>query len=360
MPILTPACRITKLLFIDHSAYSRNRYCTFNNTTDLTASVKPNRGPTGGVPGLHHLQDRLVGHFFTDGPLAKGPRFTWLHIHDSQVSWRCKELNVLLIVYTFPSCPISGESPEPTTTTHILRKYLDQQDNKLDYIQVQRTPPREFRDCFIFVFTETWLSSRVPDATIQLEELTLFCADRNAALCNALNDFYARFDVENNIASKNIPLTRCSAYPWLKRTLCRVNPQKYAGPNNIPGRVLRECAEQLVDVFTDTFNISLSSAIVPTCLKTMTIVPVPKKSTVSCLDDYHPIALTPIVMKSFQTQLLPSLDPLQFVYHPTHSTEDAITIILYLPLQLDPRPPDWETSVSLDCEQHLQHQHTEH
>ncbi|KAK3572910.1 hypothetical protein QTP86_010577 [Hemibagrus guttatus] len=54
--------------------------------------------------------------------------------------------------------------------------------------------------------------------------------------------------------------------------------------------------------------------------ETTTIVPVPKKSTVSCLNDYRPIALTPIVMKCFErlimrhnkTQLPPSLDPLQF------------------------------------------------
>ncbi|KAI5100265.1 hypothetical protein C0J45_9251 [Silurus meridionalis] len=80
-----------------------------------------------------------------------------------------------------------------------------------------------------------------------------------------------------------------------------------------------ECAEQLVDVFTDIFNISLSTA-VPTCLKMMTIVPMPKKSTVSCLNDYCPIALTAIVikcserllMRHIKTQLPHSLDPMQF------------------------------------------------
>ncbi|KAK3566970.1 hypothetical protein QTP86_007813 [Hemibagrus guttatus] len=48
------------------------------------------------------------------------------------------------------------------------------------------------------------------------------------------------------------------------RTLCRVNPQKSAGPDNIPGKVLRDYVEQLADVFNDIFNISLSSAVVPT------------------------------------------------------------------------------------------------
>ncbi|KAK3546754.1 hypothetical protein QTP70_033947, partial [Hemibagrus guttatus] len=130
----------------------------------------------------------------------------------------------------------------------------------------------------------------------------------------------------------------CLSMADVRRTLCRVNPQKSAGPDNIHGRVLRECAQQLADVFTDIFNISLSSTVVPTCLKTTTIVPVPKKSTVSCLNDYCPIALTPIVMKCFErlvmrhikTQLPPSLDPLQFAYCPNCSTDDAITFHLSL------------------------------
>ncbi|KAK3523934.1 hypothetical protein QTP70_016741, partial [Hemibagrus guttatus] len=92
--------------------------------------------------------------------------------------------------------------------------------------------------------------------------------------------------------------------------------------------------------FTGIFNISLSSAIVPPCLKTTTIVPVPKKSTVSCLNDYRPFALTPIVMKCvkrlvmrhIKTQLPPSLDPLQFAYCPNRSTDNAITTTLHLSL----------------------------
>ncbi|KAK3553519.1 hypothetical protein QTP70_004199 [Hemibagrus guttatus] len=87
-------------------------------------------------------------------------------------------------------------------------------------------------------------------------------------------------------------------------------------------RVLRECAEQLADVFTNIFNISLSSAVVPTCLKTITIIPVPKKSPVSCPNDYRLVALTPIIMKCFERlvlrqikDLLPPSPPMQFAYH---------------------------------------------
>ncbi len=126
----------------------------------------------------------------------------------------------------------------------------------------------------------------------------------------------------------------------VRKTLSRINPRKAAGPDNIPGRVLRDCAEQLTDVLTDIFNTSLSQAVVPTCLKSTTITPVPKKSPVSCLNDYRPIALTPIMMKCFErlvmhhikSNLPNTLDPLQFAYRPNRSTDDAISSTLILAL----------------------------
>ncbi len=116
--------------------------------------------------------------------------------------------------------------------------------------------------------------------------------------------------------------------------------KKAAGPDNIPGQVLRDCAEQLTDVLTDIFNISLSQADVPTCLKSTTITPVPKKSPVSCLNDYHPIALTPIMMKCFErlvmrhikSNLPKTLDPLMFAYCQNRSTDNAISSTLHLAL----------------------------
>ncbi|KAK1792136.1 hypothetical protein P4O66_001912 [Electrophorus voltai] len=116
-----------------------------------------------------------------------------------------------------------------------------------------------------------------------------FC-DSDAILPDALNDFYARFEAQNNVAAeKSIPLQNdqvlCLMAADVRRTLRGVNPRKAAGSDNIPGHVLRECADQLADVLTDIFNISLSCTMVPTCFKITTIVPVPKKPTMSCLSD---------------------------------------------------------------------------
>ncbi len=43
-----------------------------------------------------------------------------------------------------------------------------------------------------------------------------------------------------------------------------------------------------------------TSPVVPTCFKATTIIPVPKKSSPSCFNDYRPVALTPIPMKCFE------------------------------------------------------------
>ncbi len=71
---------------------------------------------------------------------------------------------------------------------------------------------------------------------------------------------------------------------------------------------------------------------VPSCFKKYTIVPIPKKKKNTCLNDWRPVAVTPIFSKCFEKlirdyicSVLPaSLDPLQFAYRSNHSTDDAI------------------------------------
>ena len=114
----------------------------------------------------------------------------------------------------------------------------------------------------------------------------------------------------------------------------RVNPRRAAGPDGIPSRVLRVCADQLAGMFTDIFNQSLSQSAVPT------IVPVPKKAKVTELNDYRPVALTSVIMKCFErlvkdhiTSTLPAtLDPIQLAYRPNRSPNNAITITLPYPI----------------------------
>ncbi len=81
----------------------------------------------------------------------------------------------------------------------------------------------------------------------------------------------------------------------------------------------------------------LATSVVPTSFKKSVIIPVPKNSKPSCLNDYRPVALTSTVMKVFERLLkkhvcssIPAtLDPLQFAYRPNRSTDDAISQVLH-------------------------------
>ncbi len=90
---------------------------------------------------------------------------------------------------------------------------------------------------------------------------------------------------------------------------------------------------QLAGVFTDIFNLSLSLSVVPSCFKKSTIVPIQNKNKITCLNDWRPVALTPIFSKCFEKlirdnicSVLPaSLDSLQFAYRSNRSTDDTIS-----------------------------------
>jgi hypothetical protein len=146
--------------------------------------------------------------------------------------------------------------------------------------------------------------------------------DQDVLLPGRLNNFFARF--EDNTVPLTRPATKTCGLSFtaaeVSKTFKRVNPRKAAGPDGIPSRALRACADQLAGVFTDIFNQSLYQSAVPTCFKRVTIVPVPKKAKVTELNDYRPVALTSVIMKCFErlvkdhiTSTLPdTLDPLQF------------------------------------------------
>ena len=80
------------------------------------------------------------------------------------------------------------------------------------------------------------------------------------SLPDKLNNFSARFE-----ASNTETCMRASAVPDdcvitlsvadVSKTSKQVSIHKAAGPNRLPGRVLRACADQLASVFTDIFNL---------------------------------------------------------------------------------------------------------
>ncbi|XP_071831966.1 uncharacterized protein [Apostichopus japonicus] len=109
----------------------------------------------------------------------------------------------------------------------------------------------------------------------------------DAALPDKLNEFYARFDRGNS--NQPIPVNNGHATAPFNSDITlvnykfkRLNERKAAGPDGITPKLLKMCAEQLAEVYTNIFNWSLSLCEVPRSFKDAIIVP-EKKRNVSCL-----------------------------------------------------------------------------
>ncbi|XP_030588495.1 protein-glutamine gamma-glutamyltransferase 2 [Archocentrus centrarchus] len=138
------------------------------------------------------------------------------------------------------------------------------------------------------------------------------------------------------------------------------------------------------------------------CLKTSAIISVPKTSSTSCLNDYHPVALTPviIVLREVGDEELDVVeDSHQYAYRQNQSTANAIAALTHLEykdsymrllflnvssafntiipkkpvwtpagstgnllilMQLDSRLPDVQVTEGQNQRQHILHHHPEH
>ncbi len=176
----------------------------------------------------------------------------------------------------------------------------------------------------------------------------------NQQLADDLNEIYCRFETPHtrpdHLSTQPLtpPATPLSPTPVLQiseedvRQVFRKNKRRKApGPDSVTPACLKTCVDQLAPIFTQIFNRSLELCEVPCGFKRSTIIPVPKKPKITGLNDYRPVALTSVVMKSFEKLVLaylkditgPLLDPLQFAYRANRSVDDAVNMGLHYILQ---------------------------
>lgn len=164
--------------------------------------------------------------------------------------------------------------------------------------------------------------------------------DSDLEFANALNCFYNRYDItafSGEIQDLRHKLDDsqhfCINQRDVERAFLSVKVNKSCGPDNICGRVLSFCANELSPVFHYIFNMSLRVQHVPSVWKDAVVVPVPKLGSPKMLN-----ALTSVVMKIFERfvkdEMLRSteslLDPMQFAYRPKRGVEDATVTLLHL------------------------------
>ena len=161
----------------------------------------------------------------------------------------------------------------------------------------------------------------------------------DVTLPDRLNEFYSRFDRDNDTLPSPLPIDDTSTPIHVtEQDVCRVfgslREDKAAGPDNIRPRLLKRCAIGLAPVFSYIFNWSLQICKVPMCYKLSNIIPVPKNNSPQILNDYRPVALTSCIMKCFEKLVLnfivpslpPDFDKYQFAYTNNRSVEDALAI----------------------------------
>ncbi|ROJ29141.1 RNA-directed DNA polymerase from mobile element jockey [Anabarilius grahami] len=162
------------------------------------------------------------------------------------------------------------------------------------------------------------------------------------SLPNDLNSFYTRFEADNSTQLETIISTLKPGDSALTisteevvRALKKTKVKSAPGLDNICGRTLKYCAEQLGGVLQTLFQNSLVSGVVPQKWKHSTVIPIPKRSSVKAFNNLRPVALTSLVMKAmeriiknFITKITdPQLDPLQFAYRTGRGVDDAKVFI---------------------------------
>ncbi|KAM3863747.1 integrin alpha-IIb-like [Diretmus argenteus] len=184
---------------------------------------------------------------------------------------------------------------------------------------------------------KSWSSANIDTlrACFECTDWDVFCPGADA---NCLEEHY---DAMTSWVSPAPPPPFVITEEEVRKEFRKLDKRKAAGPDGVSPAVLSHCANQLAPPFTDLYNSILRHCTAPDCSKDSIIIPVPKSNKITCLNDYRPIALTSVVMKSFERIILshlkkhtsPLLDTHQFAYRPNRSVEDAANLTLHSTLQ---------------------------
>ena len=86
----------------------------------------------------------------------------------------------------------------------------------------------------------------------------------------------------------------------IKVLLSDLNSNKACGPDGIHGKILKQCAVSLALPLSMLFKLSYNSGSLPKDWRVANVVPVHKKGNKDNIENYRPISLTSLVMKTFE------------------------------------------------------------
>ncbi|PFX27691.1 RNA-directed DNA polymerase from mobile element jockey [Stylophora pistillata] len=86
----------------------------------------------------------------------------------------------------------------------------------------------------------------------------------------------------------------------VQKALPNINLNKAPGPDQLPPRILRRCAEELSTLLAHLFHLSLRSGVMPKLWKSANITPVHKGDKKEFVENYRSISLLPIPAKCLE------------------------------------------------------------
>ncbi|MCG8035226.1 MAG: reverse transcriptase family protein, partial [Candidatus Thiodiazotropha taylori] len=108
----------------------------------------------------------------------------------------------------------------------------------------------------------------------------------------------------------------------IRKLLENINPKKAAGPDNVPARILKDCACELAPILTLIFRQSLSDGQVPEDWKKANVTAIYKKGTRQDPANYRPVSLTSLSCKIMEhvivSQTLKHLDKHEVLHDCQH------------------------------------------
>ena len=86
----------------------------------------------------------------------------------------------------------------------------------------------------------------------------------------------------------------------VRKLLKNINVNKSTGPDDIHGKVLKNCRDSIAYPLSCIFKISYNIGQIPDEWKLANVVPIHKKGSKASVENYRPISLTSLVMKIFE------------------------------------------------------------
>ena len=124
--------------------------------------------------------------------------------------------------------------------------------------------------------------------------------------CDLFNEYF--FDQFSGASNYGVPIDWLNddafdidfAPSKVERLLRKVNSNKACGPDGIHGKILKNCATSLSIPLSLLFSLSYNTGSIPNEWKMANVVPVHKKGSKDNVENYRPISLTSLVMKTLE------------------------------------------------------------